>query len=126
MKKQRAKHTAPVPPTPESPQSVVSLASGMADDFNNILTTVMGACSLIDREDSANAELLRFIALIRSSAERAADLSDKLVKASTLEQITAVSITNRQISDSAATSARDKKTTGVIVSSKNRSGSTPP
>ena len=53
----------------------------MADDFNNILTVVLGACSLIDMDDPANAELLKYVALIRSSAERAALLADSLAAA---------------------------------------------
>ena len=65
---------------------MVSLAGGIADDFNNILTTVMGACSLIDKDDLANEELLQYVALIRASAERAAALSDRLMRAGTLEQ----------------------------------------
>lgn len=58
-----------------------ALAGVMADDFNNILTVVLGACSLIDMDDPANAELLEYVALIRSSAERAAVLADSLAAA---------------------------------------------
>lgn len=57
------------------------LAGVMADDFKNILTVVLGACSLIDMDDPANAELLQCVALIRSSAERAALLADSLAAA---------------------------------------------
>jgi nitrogen-specific signal transduction histidine kinase len=64
------------------PETVAVLAGMIADDFNNILTTVMGACSLIDKNNPANSELLQYVDLIRSSAERAADLSDRLVHAS--------------------------------------------
>ena len=76
------KHTTS-PPLPQIPAAMAALAEGIADDFNNILTTVMGACSLIDRDESANVELLQYVALIRASAERAAALSDKLMQAGT-------------------------------------------
>ena len=79
MKKSHNNHISV--PSPETPQSVAALASGMADDFNNILTVVLGACSLIDMDDPANAELLRYVALIRSSAEPAAVMSDRLAAA---------------------------------------------
>ncbi len=76
MKKSGKKHTS-APPSGMS-QSMAALAGGMADDFNNILTVVLGACSLIDMDDPANARLLQYVALIRSSAERAAVLADSL------------------------------------------------
>jgi nitrogen-specific signal transduction histidine kinase len=82
MKKPRTTHTVPVDPLSANYDSVADLASGIADDFNNILTTVMGACTLIDKDDATKSELLRYVALIRSSAERAACLSDKLMRAS--------------------------------------------
>lgn len=81
----------------------------MADDFNNILTTVMGACSLIDRDDPANAELLQCVALIRTSAEHAAVLSDKLMQASQSEKHTSCAGEPQKLGTAKA-SARDKKT----------------
>ena len=65
-------------PSPDISQTLAVLAGGMADDFNNILTIVLGACSLIDMSDPKNAELLQYVALIRSSAERAAILADRM------------------------------------------------
>lgn len=62
-----------------------ALAGGMADDFKNILTVVLGACSLIDKDDPANAELMQYVALIRSSAERAAVLADSLAAAGNIQ-----------------------------------------
>lgn len=62
-----------------------ALAGVMADDFNNILTVVLGACSLIDMDDPANADLQQYVALIRSSAERAALLADSLAAAGKTE-----------------------------------------
>lgn len=85
MKRSRA-HKHKASSTGDTPQSMAALAEGMADDFNNILTTVMGACSLIDRDDPDNRELLEYVALIRTSAERAADLSDRLMHVSSSQQ----------------------------------------
>ncbi len=79
MKKSRFRHNSP-PPLPAPPVSAVNLANGIVDDFNNILTTVMGACSLIDKEAAGSTELLQYVNIIRASAERAASLSDKLAQ----------------------------------------------
>lgn len=97
----------------------------MADEFNNILTTVMGACSLIDRDDPANGELMQYVALIRASAEHAADLSGRLMHVGTLEQENAPSCSPTEYSDPAAASARDKKGDDDIVPSTKNSGGTP-
>lgn len=86
MKKTRTSHPAPAASLSQVPESMAALARGMADDFNNILTTLMGACSLIDKDEPANNELLQYVALIRASAERAAVLTDKLVRAGTRQQ----------------------------------------
>lgn len=103
---------------------MASLAGGMADDFNNILTTVMGACSLIDRDDPANGELLEYVALIRASAEHAAQLSDRLMHtgAKVPEKIHR---SKSQDSVSAGTSLRDKKAENDIVSTTKNPGGTP-
>jgi nitrogen-specific signal transduction histidine kinase len=114
MKKSHNTHTNA--PSPENPESLAALAEGMADNFNNILMTVMGACSLIDRDDPANSELLQYVALIRASAERAAALSDRLMRAGLSEQENANSDSNPQDSGSADTSVRDKKSTDDVLS----------
>lgn len=85
MKKTRSKHNTSTP-SPQTSESMEALASGMADDFNNILTTVMGACSLIDKSDPNSSELRQCVDIIRTSAERAALLSEKLIDASSHEQ----------------------------------------
>ena len=85
----------------------------MADDFNNILTTVMGACSLIDKDDTDNRDLHQCVELIRASAEHAADLSASLMR---------VGSVNPENSASATTSVRDKKSSDGIVSSNNKPG----
>lgn len=105
--------------SPEMPESVAALAGGMVDDFNNILTTVMGACSLIAKDDPANGELLQYVALIRASAERAATLSDRLKRASAVEQEKVYSVAHPPDAVFADASVRDKNTIHDIVSTQN-------
>lgn len=81
MKKARTKQTSTL--SPVAVESIADLAVGTADDFNNILTTIMGACSLIDRENLSQAELVKCVALILASAERAARLSNTLMLVAT-------------------------------------------
>lgn len=118
MKRSRTKHKT-TPPPPEMPETLAALASGMADDFNNILTTVMGACSVIDKDDPANIELLQCVALIRVSAERAAALSDKLMRVIVPNENAAHSVIRPHNTGSADTSVRDKKSIHDIVSAIN-------
>ncbi len=121
MKRSRNKHTASAAPA-QTPESMAALAGRMADDFNNILTTVMGACSLIDKDVPANGELLQCVALIRASAEHAADLSDRLMHVGTLGHDTTPLGAQPQNSCSADTSERDKKAVDDIVPSNNHTG----
>lgn len=125
MKKHRIKHKAPRELHPPIPDSVSSLASGIADDFNNILTTVMGACTLIDKDDPANGELRQYVALIRTSAERAAFLSNQLMRASSPDHETTDHVSQLTDSVSVVTSERDKKTGDGIVPPINHSGGAP-
>ena len=104
---------------------MASLAGGMADDFNNILTTVMGACSLIDGENAASGELLQCVALIRASAEHAADLSGRLMHVGTSGQENARTGSCLRDSGSAGASVRDKKDDDGIVAATKNSGGTP-
>jgi len=113
MKTSRKKNISPC--APKVPQKMVALAEGMADDFNNILTTVMGACSLIDKDDPENRELIQYVSLIRTSAERAAVLSERLMHVATTEEETADSAP-------ASVSARDKRKNNDINSTDNNSG----
>ncbi|MDD2733530.1 MAG: histidine kinase dimerization/phospho-acceptor domain-containing protein [Desulfuromonadaceae bacterium] len=103
------------PRSPKVPQKIVALAEGMADDFNNILTTVMGVCSLIDKDDPGNKELIQYVSLIRTSAERAAVLSDRLMHVATAEEKTANSAP-------VSVSVRDKRKKNDIDSTENNSG----
>ena len=109
-------------PPPSVPESIAALAGGMADDFNNILTTVMGACSLIDRDDPNNSELLHCVELIRTSAEHATLLSRRLMCAGTagLENICFDGIP--QDSDVINKAVRDKKKRDGIVSGAKKNG----
>ncbi|MDD2540828.1 MAG: hypothetical protein PHH28_07255 [Desulfuromonadaceae bacterium] len=125
MKKPSTKHTVPAPPVSPAPETIDVLACKMADDFNNILTTLLGACSLIDMNDPANGELLHYVALIRASAEHAAALSDRLASAFTRDQKDICTMNLQHISGSADTSVSDKKSRDGIVSSKNLAGGTP-
>lgn len=120
MKKSRSKLTSSSPPA--TLESMAALAGGMADDFNNILTTVMGACSLIDRDDTANSELLHCVELIRASAEHAANLSRRLMCSDAMEMENASSDSPSQDSGADATSGRDKKGSDGIVLTGNNSG----
>ncbi|MBW4055194.1 MAG: hypothetical protein HIU83_07295 [Proteobacteria bacterium] len=125
MKKPSSKHTVPTNPAIPDPETIDVLACRMADDFNNILTTLLGACSLIDMDDPANGELLHYVALIRASAEHAAALSDRLASAFTRDQKNNCTVNPQHISGSAAISVSDKNSRDGIVSSKNLPGGTP-
>lgn len=96
-------------------ETVVTLAEGIADDFNNILTAVMGACTIIDKAEPDNGELRHCVELIRTSAERAADLSDKLKHAGDSLNSGSSSAPTRPSSRISA-SSRDKNGKNGIVS----------
>lgn len=83
MKKQRTGHKSTL--STEAPDSMASLAGKLSDDFNNILTVVLGASSLIDSNSSADTELLRCVSLIRASAEHAVGLSSQLALACSVQ-----------------------------------------
>jgi len=122
MEKLSTNHTVLANTTPQTPESMAALAGRMADDFNNILTTVLGACSLIDKDDPANRDLQQYVALIRASAEHAAALSVSLMRASTLEQDNTHSDSHTPDSATVDISVRDKKAPDSIVSSNNKPG----
>lgn len=71
-------------PRSEGARSLEVLAGEMSDDFKNILTVILGACTLIDMNAAAGSELLKCVSLIRASAEHAAALSDRMVQLSGL------------------------------------------
>ena len=60
-------------------ESVGRLAGGIAHDFNNLLTGIMGFADVLQRQLDGQPELARLAGGIASAAERAADLTGKLL-----------------------------------------------
>lgn len=60
-------------------ESVGTLAGGVAHDFNNILTVIMGAGAMLQMKLADNAELGQFVRLILNSSDRAAQLTQNLL-----------------------------------------------
>ena len=61
--------------------TLTELVSIMTSDLNNILTVILGACSLMDGDSSTGQDLSKCVSLIRSSAEHAAFISEQLAHA---------------------------------------------
>lgn len=68
-------------------ESIGTLAGGVAHDFNNILTVIMGACDLLQMELEGDAELAPLIRQIISSSEKAAKLTHSLLAFSRKQSI---------------------------------------
>ncbi len=60
-------------------ESIGLLAGGIAHDFNNILSGILGYANLLKRLLSKDKKLSKYINTIEKSAERAADLTKKLL-----------------------------------------------
>jgi len=60
-------------------ETIGTLAGGVAHDFNNILTVIMGCCALLMKKANANPELKPFLKQILDSSERAASLTHSLL-----------------------------------------------
>ncbi len=60
-------------------ESVGTLAGGVAHDFNNILTTVMGYCSLILMKAGPGAQITSYVNQIIEAADRASALTQNLL-----------------------------------------------
>ena len=60
-------------------EAIGQLAAGVAHDFNNLLTVIQGHASLHFDRDRVPAELNSSLSQINSAAERAADLTRKLL-----------------------------------------------
>lgn len=60
-------------------ESVGTLAGGVAHDFNNILTAIMGAGAMLQRSLDGDTELEPFVRQILNSSERAAQLTHNLL-----------------------------------------------
>lgn len=59
--------------------SIETLAGGVAHNYNNILTIIIGACSMLEKNVAGHPEQLTLITLINDSAERAARLTQSLL-----------------------------------------------
>lgn len=60
-------------------EAVGQLTGGIAHDFNNILGIILGNLSLLQLESNDNPNTLRRVATINKAAQRAADLTKKLL-----------------------------------------------
>jgi PAS domain S-box-containing protein len=67
--------------------SIGALAGGVAHDFNNILTVIIGACSLLDVSPLDDPEQAALISRISSSADRASKLTKSLLAFSRKQSI---------------------------------------
>lgn len=70
----------------EKLESLASLAGGIAHDYNNILTGVLGNVGLALHEVTQDTDLRQRLRQIEASAERAAELTDQLLAYSGEEQ----------------------------------------
>ncbi len=60
-------------------EAVGILAGGVAHDFNNILSTIVGYASLLQMQDGLEAKLKEYLERILASTERAASLTHSLL-----------------------------------------------
>ncbi|MCA9575807.1 MAG: ATP-binding protein [Polyangiales bacterium] len=60
-------------------ESLGRLAGGVAHDFNNILTVVMGSARLVQREAGSNPRVASHVSAIMDAAERASALTRQLL-----------------------------------------------
>jgi len=67
--------------------SIGTLAGGVAHDFNNIITVIMGACTLLMMKAKSDPELEPFAKQILDSSERAAKLTHSLLAFSRKQNI---------------------------------------
>ena len=71
-------------------ESIGKLAGGVAHDFNNVLTGILGYASLIKRVTQSGDELNRYADVIESSAKRAATLTEHLLNFSRRQRVEAI------------------------------------
>jgi signal transduction histidine kinase/CheY-like chemotaxis protein len=60
-------------------ESIGKLAGGVAHDFNNVLTGILGYASLVKRIAPQEGQLARYAEVIENSAKRAASLTEHLL-----------------------------------------------
>lgn len=63
----------------EKMRAIGELAGGVAHDFNNMLGGILGSAELLDRLLPDDPKMKKFIGMIMDSAERAAELTAKLL-----------------------------------------------
>ncbi len=63
----------------EKMAAIGRLTAGIAHDFNNLLSSIIGNAELLERDVGAYPRLARQVAIILQSAERAADLVQRLL-----------------------------------------------
>lgn len=59
--------------------SIGTLAGGVAHNYNNILTIIISACTMLKKNAIGQPEQLKLISLINNTAERAAKLNQSLL-----------------------------------------------
>ena len=59
--------------------SIGTLAGGVAHNFNNILTIIIGATAMLEKNSADNPEQREVISMIKASADRAAKLTESLL-----------------------------------------------
>ncbi|MDD5010139.1 MAG: PAS domain S-box protein, partial [Syntrophorhabdaceae bacterium] len=69
-------------------EAVGTLAGGVAHDFNNILSAIMGYASLLQLKIDRDSPLSSYVAQILTSSERAAQLTQSLLAFSRKQKIT--------------------------------------
>ena len=92
--------------------AIGQLAGGIAHDFNNMLGGILGAAELLQIHSGENITIKKYIQMIRTTAERAASLTAKLMAFSRKSTIEYINIDlHRCIQDTAELLARtiDKK-----------------
>ena len=69
-------------------EAIGTLAGGVAHDFNNLLTVIMGFSNLIQAQIGSDDRLRMYIDQVIASAEKAADLTQRLLAFSRKQRIT--------------------------------------
>ncbi|MCD6118538.1 response regulator, partial [bacterium] len=76
----------------EKLEAIGQLAGGIAHDFNNIMTGIFGYCDLLEGELVRKSRASEYVREITDAAERAADLTSKLLAFSRKQVIEAIDL----------------------------------